>query len=441
MSVQPFVIRIKNDQGEDVDWTVQTIQLKFNEVMEVMSQVFPDTTVTAFDYEDEDGDRITVRSDEEMIAMLSCYFDLTADCEESDMPPPLNIYPKVSKPPIKKNIHGLKVNTRVAQSSPPQPVVPAVVPAVPAVTKHEPDIRDILANGQVRICLSFQLSNFSSHFLFISLEALHLPSKEVMAIKVIPLDITPEIQKQIMSELQILYKCNFPVIIGFYGAFFSENRISICTQYMDGCSLDIYGCIPEPVLGRIAVAIVKGLNYLWSLKIMHRDVKPSNILVSTRGEVKLCDFGVSTQLVNSITKTYVGTNAYMAPERVLGDEYGVPSDVWSLGVFLLEMAQGRFPYPTTPKEQALSAIDLLQCIVHENPPRLPPGIFTAAFADFVEQCMQKTPSNRPKPEALMMHPFIQMYDDSNSQIIAEWVCSMQQEIKKQKLIQSQSAMS
>ncbi|KAF4804217.1 dual specificity mitogen-activated protein kinase kinase 5 [Turdus rufiventris] len=142
--------------------------------------------------------------------------------------------------------------------------------------------------------------------------AFHVRSGKILAVKVIPLDITLELQKQIMSELEILYKCDSSYIIGFYGAFFVENRISLCTEFMDGGSLDVYRKIPEHVLGRIAVAVVKGLTYLWSLKILHRDVKPSNMLVNTRGQVKLCDFGVSTQLVNSIAKTYVGTNAYMA---------------------------------------------------------------------------------------------------------------------------------
>ncbi|KAK2504919.1 hypothetical protein MC885_007536 [Smutsia gigantea] len=166
--------------------------------------------------------------------------------------------------------------------------------------------------------------------------AYHVPSGKILAVKVILLDITLELQKQIMSELEILYKCDSSYIIGFYGAYFVENRISICTEFMDGGSLDVYRKIPENVLGRIAVAVVKGLNYLWSLKILHRDVKPSNMLVNTRGQVKLCDFGVSTQLVNSIAKTYVGTNAYMAPERISGEQYGIHSDVWSLGISFME---------------------------------------------------------------------------------------------------------
>ncbi|KAM7039863.1 dual specificity mitogen-activated protein kinase kinase 5 [Acridotheres tristis] len=169
-----------------------------------------------------------------------------------------------------------------------------------------------------------------------------------------------------MSELEILYKCDSSYIIGFYGAFFVENRISLCTEFMDGGSLDVYRKIPEHVLGRIAVAVVKGLTYLWSLKILHRDVKPSNMLVNTRGQVKLCDFGVSTQLVNSIAKTYVGTNAYMAPERISGEQYGIHSDVWSLGIAFMELALGRFPYPQIQKNQgSLMPLQLLQCIVDE----------------------------------------------------------------------------
>ena len=77
---------------------------------------------------------------------------------------------------------------------------------------------------------------------------------------------------------------------------------------------------------------------------MHRDLKPSNILVNSQGRVKLCDFGVSVQLINSIARTYIGTSAYMAPERLLGEDYRLRADVWSLGVLLFELVCGRFPY-------------------------------------------------------------------------------------------------
>lgn len=162
---------------------------------------------------------------------------------------------------------------------------------------------------------------------------------------------------------------------------------------------------------------------------MHRDVKPSNILVSTRGQVKLCDFGVSRQLVNSIATTYVGTHAYMAPERILGDEYSIRSELWSLGVSLLEMALGRFPYPTDSRggAETFLPIALLQCIVHENPPCLPGDKFSPGFVNFVSQCMQKSPLSRMTPEAVLTHPFIASNDDGNVDMISMWVCRQLEE--------------
>lgn len=86
---------------------------------------------------------------------------------------------------------------------------------------------------------------------------------------------------------------------------------------MDGGSLDLIlrraGRIPEKFLGKITLAVLKGLSYLRDKHaIMHRDVKPSNILVSSNGEIKLCDFGVSTELINSMANSFVGTRSYMS---------------------------------------------------------------------------------------------------------------------------------
>ncbi|CAH6871959.1 Map2k5 [Phodopus roborovskii] len=295
MENQGLVIRIKIPNSGAVDWTVHSgPQLLFRDVLDVIGQVLPEATTTAFEYEDEDGDRITVRSDEEMEAMLSYYYSTVMEQQvNGQLIEPLQIFPRACKPPGERNIHGLKVNTRAGPSQHTSPVVSDSLPSN-SLKKSSAELRKILANGQV-----------------------------------ILLDITLELQKQIMSELEILYKCDSSYIIGFYGAFFVENRISICTEFMDGGSLDVYRKIPEHVLGRIAVA-------------------PSNMLVNTGGQVKLCDFGVSTQLVNSIAKTYVGTNAYMAPERISGEQYGIHSDVWSLGISFMEPKALRMCVGTCP---------------------------------------------------------------------------------------------
>ena len=108
---------------------------------------------------------------------------------------------------------------------------------------------------------------------------------------------------------------------------------------------------------------------------MHRDIKPSNILVNSRGSIKLCDFGVSGELINSIADTFVGTSTYMAPERIQGEKYTVKSDVWSFGLSVMEMAIGKFPFAASEQLSdgdgaPAGILDLLQQIVHE-PDQIP----------------------------------------------------------------------
>lgn len=164
---------------------------------------------------------------------------------------------------------------------------------------------------------------------------------------------------QIIMELDILHRCVSPFIIDFYGAFFQEGAVYMCVEYMDGGSIDkLYeGGVPENILRKMALSTIMGLK---SLKedhnIIHRDVKPTNVLVNSKGQIKICDFGVSGNLVSSIAKTNIGCQSYMAPERISGGgmqqsgapsagTYSVQSDVWSLGLSVIECAMGRYPYP------------------------------------------------------------------------------------------------
>ena len=86
------------------------------------------------------------------------------------------------------------------------------------------------------------------------------------------------------------------------------------------------------------------------------DIKPSNVLVTLHGQVKLCDFGVSGELINSLAKTYVGTMYYLSPERINGKQYSINSDVWSMALTVLEVALNRYPLPESDKEPPLNGL-------------------------------------------------------------------------------------
>jgi mitogen-activated protein kinase kinase len=183
-------------------------------------------------------------------------------------------------------------------------------------------------------------------------------SGAVMAMKEIRLELDDAKFAAIIMELDVLHRCLSPYIIDFYGAFFQEGAVYICMEFMDGGSLDkLYGDgIPEKILRKITYSTTMGLKCLKEdHNIIHRDVKPTNILMNTRGQIKICDFGVSGNLVASIAKTNIGCQSYMAPERISsggiamagnpGGTYSVQSDIWSLGLTIIECAMGRYPYP------------------------------------------------------------------------------------------------
>ncbi|KAG0165254.1 MAP kinase kinase (MEK) [Apophysomyces sp. BC1034] len=220
-----------------------------------------------------------------------------------------------------------------------------------------------------------------------------------------PVDQRLLVRKQIMREMQFLHDCNSEHIVSFYGAFMNDGDISMCMEYMDVGSLDtIYkknGPVSMDVLKKIAYAIVDGLIYLYDChRIIHRDLKPSNVLVNSAGQIKICDFGVSGQLIDSVANTFVGTSSYMSPERILGSPYSVKSDVWSIGITLMELALGRFPFAADGKPLAI--FELLQYIVNEPAPTLPKDTYPPDFEQFLAMCLVKDVNARATPSELMV---------------------------------------
>ncbi|KAI9816660.1 MAG: hypothetical protein M1832_005046 [Thelocarpon impressellum] len=240
----------------------------------------------------------------------------------------------------------------------------------------------------------------------------------IMAMKEIRLELDEAKFAAIIMELDILHRCISPFIVDFYGAFFQEGAVYICMEYMDGGSIDkLYsGGTPEKVLRKIALSTVMGLKALKEdHNIIHRDVKPTNILVNTRGQVKICDFGVSGNLVASIAKTNIGCQSYMAPERIAsggvaqaganpgGGTYSVQSDIWSLGLTVIECALGQYPYPPETYNNIFSQ---LSAIVDGDPPDLPEEGFSASARDFVRGCLNKIPKLRPTYAMLLRHGWL-----------------------------------
>lgn len=154
--------------------------------------------------------------------------------------------------------------------------------------------------------------------------------------------------------------------------------------------------------------MTSGLHFLSKhLSIMHRDVKPTNILLHSRGKIKLCDFGVSGYLVKSAAKTYVGSMTYMAPERVRANQntplYTTQADVWSLGATLFELVAGS---PLFAASGFDSAFAHLMAITVDPSPSIPEGVCSPAMADFILFLLSKEPKARPTFEQILEMPMI-----------------------------------
>ncbi|KNZ77276.1 Dual specificity protein kinase FUZ7 [Termitomyces sp. J132] len=264
----------------------------------------------------------------------------------------------------------------------------------------------------------------------------HVPTGTVMAKKIVLIDAQPSVRKQILRELQIMHSCKSPYIVSTYSAFLSEPNICICMEFMDKGSFDsistTLGAIDVRVVRQLAYVVLQGLTYLID------DIKPSNVLFNSRGEIKLCDFGVSGELINSIANTFVGTSIYMSVKRIQGAEYSVKSDVWSLGISLIELATSRFPFSDSCRTarrrsrytntstgngsgETMSIIELMHQIVKEPAPRLGSG-FALEEEEFVDACLLKDLDKRKAPKDLLEYKWMQQAKKSTFNL-KEWAAT------------------
>ncbi|XP_064929926.1 TRAF2 and NCK-interacting protein kinase isoform X7 [Columba livia] len=250
------------------------------------------------------------------------------------------------------------------------------------------------------------------------LQGRHVKTGQLAAIKV--MDVTGDEEEEIKQEINMLKKySHHRNIATYYGAFIKKNPPGMDDQLwlvMEFCGAgsvtDLIkntkgNTLKEEWIAYICREILRGLSHLHQHKVIHRDIKGQNVLLTENAEVKLVDFGVSAQLDRTVGRrnTFIGTPYWMAPEVIACDEnpdatYDFKSDLWSLGITAIEMAEGAPPLCDMHPMRALF-------LIPRNPaPRLKSKKWSKKFQSFIESCLVKNHSQRPTTEQLMKHPFI-----------------------------------
>ncbi|XP_057179158.1 TRAF2 and NCK interacting kinase b isoform X2 [Triplophysa rosa] len=246
----------------------------------------------------------------------------------------------------------------------------------------------------------------------------HVKTGQLAAIKV--MDVTGDEEEEIKAEINMLKKySHHRNIATYYGAFVKKNPPGMDDQLwlvMEFCGAgsvtDLIkntkgNSLKEEWTAYICREILRGLTHLHQHKVIHRDIKGQNVLLTENAEVKLVDFGVSAQLDRTVGRrnTFIGTPYWMAPEVIACDEnpdatYDFKSDLWSLGITAIEMAEGAPPLCDMHPMRALF-------LIPRNPaPRLKSKKWSKKFQSFIESCLLKNHNQRPSTEQLIKHPFI-----------------------------------
>uniref|UniRef100_A0A8C0GL37 non-specific serine/threonine protein kinase n=1 Tax=Chelonoidis abingdonii TaxID=106734 RepID=A0A8C0GL37_CHEAB len=236
------------------------------------------------------------------------------------------------------------------------------------------------------------------------------------------LDPISDVDEEIEAEYNILqFLPNHPNVVKFYGMFYKADQyvggqLWLVLELCNGGSVTdlvkgLLKCgqwLDEAIISYILYGALLGLQHLHNNRIIHRDVKGNNILLTTEGGVKLVDFGVSAQLTSTRLRrnTSVGTPFWMAPEVIACEQqydysYDARCDVWSLGITAIELGDGDPPLFDMHPVKTLFKIP-------RNPPPtlLHPEKWCRGFNHFISQCLIKDFEKRPSVTHLLEHPFI-----------------------------------
>ncbi|XP_030602457.1 serine/threonine-protein kinase 36 [Archocentrus centrarchus] len=209
--------------------------------------------------------------------------------------------------------------------------------------------------------------------------------------------------RSLKREIEIMRGLQHPNIIQLFDSFETENEVVVVTEYAEGQLFQILqddGNLPESQVREIACQLVSALYYLHSHRILHRDMKPQNILLGKTGVVKLCDFGFARAMsVYTLVLTSIkGTPLYMSPELVEEKPYDHTADLWSLGCILYELHTGAPPFYTN------SIFHLMQLIVRDQVKW--PDTMTSICTSFLKGLLTKDPQKRLSWPDLLFHPFV-----------------------------------
>ncbi|NWH56192.1 STK36 kinase, partial [Geococcyx californianus] len=229
-------------------------------------------------------------------------------------------------------------------------------------------------------------------------------SAQVVALKFIPKVGRSEKElKNLQQEIEIMRGLHHPNIIQMLDSFETDKEVVVVTDYAEGELFQILeddGSLPEDQVQTIAAQLVSALYHLHSHRILHRDMKPQNILLSKDGIVKLCDFGFARAMsIHTMVLTSIkGTPLYMSPELVEERPYDHTADLWSMGCILYELFVGTPPFYT-------SSIFQLVSLIVKDPVKWPTAI-SPVFKSFLQGLLMKDPRQRLSWPELLSHPFI-----------------------------------